>query len=370
MNNSIFQETEKNRSELLIYWNKPLFGNETKPQHDLSNIVDYGNNNVFVQYTDAQINFGIVSYISFAIFGVIGNLISIIALSKSKRLRNATTAFVINLCVSDLLLCSFSLPFSSVTFIERGWNYGDTLCTLLPMVRYSNGAVSIFSVVSITLNRYVLVAHPRQYSKLYKPRYIALMIITIWITSIIFLIPPLFEAWGKYDYDPTVGTCSIIKVNGKSPKTFLYLFAFGLMSVVFILCYIRIFWVVHRASKKIQNELQMSSSTATISSFSPKLYRLRNFHRHSGVHLDRSFWKRDNKELRVLKVMLVIFITFLICFLPVSIVKIFRDEDEISILNLVGYLGVYFSSIINPVIYVVTSREYRKAYIELFCKRK
>lgn len=43
-----------------------------------------------------------------------GNLVTIIALSRSVKLRvHATTAFVISLCVSDLLFCSINLPLTA-----------------------------------------------------------------------------------------------------------------------------------------------------------------------------------------------------------------------------------------------------------------
>lgn len=43
-----------------------------------------------------------------------GNLVTIVALSRSVKLRvHATTAFVISLCVSDLLFCSINLPLTA-----------------------------------------------------------------------------------------------------------------------------------------------------------------------------------------------------------------------------------------------------------------
>lgn len=49
-----------------------------------------------------------------------GNLITIIALLQHQKLRgHATTAFVLSLCISDLLFCSFSMPLTAVRYINK-----------------------------------------------------------------------------------------------------------------------------------------------------------------------------------------------------------------------------------------------------------
>ncbi|KFM61677.1 G-protein coupled receptor moody, partial [Stegodyphus mimosarum] len=332
--------------------------NETKDE--IQQFATHGNNTVFIQYPPQLMDFAAACFIAFAVIGVTGNFISIVALSKCKRLRNATTAFIVNLCVADFLFCSFSMPLTALTFLERDWNYGDVLCKLFPLVRYSNGAVSLFSVIAITVNRYILVVHPNLYRDMYKARNIAIMISFIWISALVLLLFPLIEVWGRFGFDPKVGTCSILKLNGKSPKMFLYITAFGLPSLVFVICYARIYWVVRKASKQVRESCHRDMISEDTVTFSSKKIFIRKIHRHSEMTKRNSSWKRDKKELRVLKVMMVIFITFVLCYFPVSFVKIFKKEDDLPFLNVIGYLGVYFSNIVNPIIYVVISKEYRR----------
>lgn len=325
------------------------------------------NETVFSGYPRALLCFGAVCFVTFAIIGVLGNLISILALSRCTRLRNATTAFIVNLCFADLLFCSFSMPLSAIQFIDENWYFGEVLCKLFALFRYSNGAVSLFSVIAITVNRYILIVHPKIYPAVYKRRNIAFMIAFIWIMSFFLLMFPLLEIWGTLGYDPNVGTCTILKHNGKSPKMFLYITAFGLPSIIFIACYTRIFLAVRKTSRRAsRKEDNMISGSI---SFTAKKGWLNKSFRHS--EMPKSYTPhRDRKELRVLRVMLVIFILFILCYFPVSFVKIFQKEENLKYLNVLGYLGVYFSNIINPVIYIVMSKEYRRAYKELFCRSK
>lgn len=63
-----------------------------------------------VTYPRATTLFATVCCIVFIIFGISGNLVTILALSRCIKLRNATTAFVISLCTADLLFCTLNLP--------------------------------------------------------------------------------------------------------------------------------------------------------------------------------------------------------------------------------------------------------------------
>lgn len=83
------------------------------------------------------------------------------------QVRNATAVFIINLSLADLLFCCFNLPLATSTYWNRAWTHGDLLCRLFPLLRYGLSAVSLFTVLAITLNRYVMIGHPRIY-----PRYV------------------------------------------------------------------------------------------------------------------------------------------------------------------------------------------------------
>lgn len=52
---------------------------------------------------------------------------------------------------------------------------------------------------------------------------------------------------GKFDYDPNLETCSIVKDSyGRTSKTFLFVMGFLIPCVVIVGCYAKIFWVVHK----------------------------------------------------------------------------------------------------------------------------
>jgi len=124
-----------------------------------------GRQELFEGYSDELLTIAWVACIVFIIVGVPGNLLTIVALSRGRQTRNSTAIFIINLSCSDLLFGCFNLPLAASTFMERAWTHSDLLCRLFPMLRYGLLAVSLLSVSLITINRYIIIAHPRQYPR-------------------------------------------------------------------------------------------------------------------------------------------------------------------------------------------------------------
>lgn len=79
--------------------------------------------------------------------------------------------------------------------------------------------------------------------------------------------------------------------------------------------------------------------------------------------------RMSNKDKKLLKMILVIFSSFLICYLPITVTKTFKDAIDWRGLNIAGYILIYLTTCINPVVYVVMSSEYRSAYKNLLLCR-
>nr|XP_036218320.1 G-protein coupled receptor moody isoform X3 [Bactrocera oleae] len=204
---------------------------------------------LFEGYSDKLLMFASIACIIFMIVGIPGNMINIIALARGKQTRNSTAIFIINLSLSDLLFDCFNLPLAASTFLRRSWIHGELLCRLFPLMRYGLLAVSLFTVSLITINRYIIIAHPRQYSRIYQRRYLALMIAGTWITAFSIMIPTWRGVWGRFGLDTSIGSCSILlDKNGHTPKEFLFIAAFLVPCICIVVCYARILYLVRKAA--------------------------------------------------------------------------------------------------------------------------
>lgn len=151
-------------------------------------------------------------------------------------------------------------------------------------------------------------------------------------------------------YDETLGTCTILRDSaGRSPKTTFFIIAFALPCVVIVSSYARIYWRVRASHARLQRHAHNDNTT---------------------VHISTSDAQRRRGEWRVTKMVLAIFICFLICYLPITLVKTIDDKVKHPNLHIAGYLLLYASSCLNPLIYVTMNKQYRRAYVRaLACGR-
>ncbi|XP_031828526.1 trapped in endoderm 1 isoform X1 [Nomia melanderi] len=283
-----------------------------------------------------------VCAIIFSIVGVAGNLVTVVALLKYTRLRrHATTAFVISLSISDLIFSAVNLPLTASRYLNEAWVLGDTLCKIFPLFFYGNVAVSLLSMVAITINRYILISRSDVYSQLYTTQRIIIMLVIIWTLSFSLLLPPLLGFWGTLGLEPTTFSCTILKKNGTSPKKFLFVLGFIVPCVVISVSYLCIYWRVRKSRKNLEAHIGMSR-------------------RKSG-----GFQRREDS--RVTRLMLIIFLCFLLCFMPLMLVNVIDDKIKIPILHVIASILAWASSVINPFIYAGTNKLYREAYKQILC---
>ncbi|XP_028177879.1 G-protein coupled receptor moody-like [Ostrinia furnacalis] len=389
---------------------------------------------LFIGYPDALLTFASLCCMLFMVVGVPGNLITIIALARCKKVRNATAIFIISLSLSDLLFCCFNLPLAASTFWNQSWRHGKTLCRMFPLTKYALVAISLFTVLAITINRYIMIAWPRLYPKLYSKPYLATMIATIWVFCFAVLVPTWQEKWGRFSLNPMVGSCTIIPdVNDNSPKKAMFIGAFLLPGIAIIVCYARIFLIVKKIAKRSRRPIRIRRpkteivagtstdfesttlpSQTTETSSPPQRNTCHAFNclmpeisSNSGLDhsttedrdkkitdsnkcLSRSnialqkirmactpalrqprapklLPSKKDKKLRTL--IMAIVLSFAICYLPISITKIFLEFTFHPIVKIISYILLYLTNCINPIIYVVMSVEYRQAYKNLITCR-
>ncbi|XP_014355797.2 G-protein coupled receptor moody [Papilio machaon] len=401
-------------------------------QHNLSvlnyngTVKELGAVQLFTNYPDGLLVFAAVCCTLFMCIGIPGNLITIIALAKYEKVRNATAISIMNLSCSDLLFCCFNLPLAASTFWQRSWKHGRVLCRMFPYARYSLVAVSLFTVLTITINRYIMISHPNLYPKLYRRRYLVLMLLCTWIFPFGALIPTWFGKWGRFGLDTYAGSCSILPDDhGHSPKRSLFVIL-SLPLIAIIFCYLRIFYIVRKTTlaaggpilrKTIKLGQEDSSTTSERRSKSvpchyidvstrdisaTSMHNLNNTPADSlqNVRFDMNQTDRSDfldvprisnkpaasfrrtvlrKSLALVKLSLptrkdkklgtmimAIMISFCMTHLPITVTKLVHDYTAHPYANIASYILLYMATCINPVIYVVMSNEYRQAYKNLW----
>ncbi|XP_037943819.1 G-protein coupled receptor moody isoform X3 [Teleopsis dalmanni] len=334
------------------------------------------------RFPSSMLTFAAVMTFVIMVVGICGNLLTIIALIKYPKVRNVAAAFIISLCLADLIFCMLVLPFSGIRYIQGTWTHGELLCKLIPFIQYGNVGVSLLCIGMITINRYVMIAHHSCYEKIYKKHWIALMLIFCWMFSYGMQLPTLLGVWGTFGYDPKLGTCSIMNDElGHSSKTTLFITAFVIPCIIIIACYTKIFWVVRKSEQRLKHHTKKQNSIpnnlrstpasgigkdmrsnriSSDSSFSSDI-KVDAIHKPSDVREPREIKSKRN-EWRITKMVLAIFLSFVVCYLPITIAKVADRNVEHPNFHIFSYIMLYLSACINPIIYVIMNKQYRKAY--------
>lgn len=72
--------------------------------------------------------------------------------------------------------------------------------------------------------------------------------------------------------------------------------------------------------------------------------------------------KAKRNEWRITKMVLAIFLSFVCCYLPITLTKVADKDVRYPAFHIIGYIMLYLSSCINPIIYVIMNKQYRQAY--------
>ncbi|KAH9633598.1 hypothetical protein HF086_014566 [Spodoptera exigua] len=299
-------------------------------------------------HAESHLQFALALCSVFIIFGVPGNLTTILALAWDKKVKNVTAIFIINLHISNLMICIIILPLTAAALAQNHWTYGKAMIC----------------------NR----------------RNVSIIILLIWVLSLTMYTPYYFGALSGFGLDANQGFCTIIyeKYEG-----ILYLsFGYVLPIIILTICYINIWWTATKAKKKLRNK-NLARNNSTRSTLRPIFNNDSSRSGDSGMSTPkdetsvpgenrpeaafRVAKKADRvkaptkKDQRLFTMILAIIIAYSFVQLPVMINRTLTlDKPKypfammmLQLLNFSGYC-------INPIIYVFMSKEYRQAYSNLF----
>ncbi|XP_071526523.1 G-protein coupled receptor moody-like [Panulirus ornatus] len=288
-----------------------------------------------------------------SILGFFGNLLTILALTYSHRLRNATTYLVVNLSVSDGFICVVVLPgyaiHQFVLYTKGETSLTDGVCGLLTFLRYLCLLVSLLSIAAIALNRCVLISAPKTYPKLFTVKRTAIIIASMWLLTAIIMLIPALQVYGRFGYNDATDECDFVDDTeaGQTPRNIYMFLGFLLPCLVIVCSYTHIFYKACQSSARVR--LQTNQSL-TRDATSPKTR-----HKHP-VGLGQ-------RDIRLARTIGVIFLVLLACCIPVSVLHFVNAENHMPTLLLLMHPLYWLQSCLNIVIYIFMNRQYRIAYI-------
>ncbi|XP_012672463.1 opsin-3 [Clupea harengus] len=273
--------------------------------------------------------------------GFCNNVLVIVLYWKFKRLRTPTNLLLVNISISDLLMCVIGINFTFVSCIKRRWIWNSATCVWDGFSNSLFGIVSIMTLSALAYERYIRVVHAKVVDFPWAWRAIT----HIWLYSIAWTGAPLL-GWNRYTLEIHKLGCSLDWAS-KDPNdaSFILLFLLGCFFVpvgIIAYCYGNILYTVH-----MLRSIQDLQTVQII-----KILRY---------------------EKKVAVMFLLMISCFLVCWTPyavVSMMEAFSRKGVVSpTLAIIPSFFAKSSTAYNPVIYIFMSRKFRRCLLQLLCSR-
>lgn len=271
-------------------------------------------------------------------FGFLNNFVVLLLFCKFKKLRTPVNMMLLNISVSDMLVCLFGTTLSFASSIRGKWLLGRSGCSWYGFINSCFGIVSLISLVILSYDRYsTLTVYNKRGPDYRKP---LLAVGGSWLYSLFWTVPPLL-GWSSYGIEGAGTSCSVSwTVRTAQSHAYiicLFIFCLGLPVLVMIYCYSRLLWAVKQVGK--------IRKTAA---------RKREYH--------------------ILFMVLTTAACYLLCWMPYGVVAMmatFGPPDIISpVASVVPSLLAKSSTVINPLIYILMNKQFYRCFLILFhCSR-
>ena len=276
-----------------------------------------------------------------SVSGSLGNILVILAVMTTRRLRTPANVFVVSLALADMCITAFMEPISGYAILAdmELYNRKPSLCTAIASVCYISCTCSLWNIGAIAINRYVFICRNQSYRKMFTWHNSIVYAICIWLICIIADLSNFF-GWGGHSFDKKFLGCSYDRLADFSHVLFTVIVFVTMPMVLIMMCYTAVFYALWISSRKVGS---IGNSMGT----------------------ERN-QRGPRKDLRLLKMLFTIFLTFSICWTlyTLLIVVDFNDSLPVFVYRLSAVLS-HTNSSLNSIIYGVMNKNFRDAYCKI-----
>ncbi|XP_004711971.1 G-protein coupled receptor 39 [Echinops telfairi] len=173
-----------------------------RPWSDCSHVIDHTHVSEFEVATWIKITL-ILVYLVIFVVGILGNSVTIRVtqvLQKKGYLQKEVTDHMVSLACSDILVFLIGMPMEFYSII---WNPLTTpsnalACKLHTFLFEACSYATLLHILTLSFERYVAICHPFRYKAVSGPCQVKLLIGFVWVTSTLVALPLLFAMGTEY----------------------------------------------------------------------------------------------------------------------------------------------------------------------------
>ncbi|XP_023935417.2 neuromedin-U receptor 2 [Bicyclus anynana] len=282
---------------------------------------------------------------TFMVLSLIGNICTCTVITREKSMRTPTNCYLLNLAITDLMVTIFVPVEIYIIWVPDFYPLGEQGCRIHFLLWDLLSSCSVLTILAFTIERYLVIAKPFLRQKLLLTSRVFKIIIVNWVVSSIFSVPSVYYV---YFVERKENVYCFLTVPDKE-KTYLVaveLFIFyGIPMTVIFGMYVMI------AIKLKSNKAASRPSVV---------------------------YGKQNRN-KAVKMLAAVAAFFFICWSPYTVLRIMilipslRYQDHYNLWRVFIYLSSinsYMSAAVNPILYGLMSRRFRRAFKDLLQGKK
>uniref|UniRef100_A0A7I4XSN3 G_PROTEIN_RECEP_F1_2 domain-containing protein n=1 Tax=Haemonchus contortus TaxID=6289 RepID=A0A7I4XSN3_HAECO len=295
---------------------------------------------------------------------IFGNLL--VLFFKARVGRTNTTLLVWNLGLTDFLVGLIVLPLGAFHLAYRKWIFGRFMCRVWVAADVTFCTCSVVTICVISVDRYLAVTRPLRYKSLVTKAKVIFVMIIIWMFSSSILLTTV-----RWEQPPCYDDSICFAGNEIRYLAHSVVFAFFLPASVTLTLYWRIYKLARNRQRALDRGFlmilghNMNFLSNTISQQSSTTLRV-HFGKNSGMVEHQRRVLRTHE--RIAKTLGVVSCSFLFCWLPFFSLYLTNYKCQGCIpsiaIDLASWLG-YCNSMLNPIIYSFTVKEFKRSALRL-----
>ena len=347
----------------------------------------------------------------FAVITVVGNILVIAAVGRERYLRTVTNYFVVSLAIADLIIGALVMPFGILLEVtNQVWLFGSDWCDVWHSFDVLASTASILNLSVIALDRYWAITDPIAYPRKMSTARAFILIALVWICSAAISFPAILWWRSVTPGDMPPETCAFTDDTG-------YLIFSSIVSFycpIFIILFA--YYKIYVAATEQIRSLKVGSKVMSANGENGEVMTLR-MHRGGGrrfedepIHYSRAAnsdsetdspqhlvkprceddikpsrmisrkWKhfalsrklsKIAKEQKAAKTLGIVMGVFCICWVPFFVTNVLFGICHVDCVHhaeilfpIFTWLG-YINSGMNPIIYALSMRDFRRAFTKI-----
>uniref|UniRef100_A0A665U490 Pinopsin-like n=1 Tax=Echeneis naucrates TaxID=173247 RepID=A0A665U490_ECHNA len=265
------------------------------------------------------------------VLGLLNNLLVLVLFCRFRTLRTPVNMLLLNISVSDMLVCLCGTTLSFASSLRGRWLYGRHGCLWYGFINSCFGIVSLISLAVLSYDRYSTLMVCNKRAPDYRRPLLAVG--GSWLYSVGWTVPPLL-GWSSYGPEGAGTSCSVTWTDRTSRShsyiICLFIFCLGLPVLVMVYCYGRLLYAVKQVG-----------------------------------HIRRSAAR--HREFHILFMVITTVVCYLLCWMPYGVVAMmatFGQPGLISpVASVIPSILAKSSTVINPIIYILMNKQVFKVHM-------